>query len=267
LMYRIYVSKWKHKFLLSGFIGGLFILFRPFAAVIGLAFLLSGKKRWVIGNILGIIGGSLVFVLPKPSLWQDYFEAMNMYASQFTGKAYYVTTAIEYPRPELIEGLNNLSESQQFNISRLDILYNYLKKAGMVVSQNMLYILCALVILLLSFCFFKTKKKVHCPTRTFAFAFLLYILAELFVILPRGNYNVIQWLFPLGLIISGLRLFQPLFILIITGILLLHNFPFVFPYQAAIAEGIFIGVIVYYVFFYNSVIEDVDQPLRSQTTG
>lgn len=252
VIYSSYISKWKHGMFLSGFIGGLFILFRPFAAIIALPFLMRGKKKWVLGTMAGFIFGCSLFVLPKPSLWKDYFEAMNMYASQYTGHPHLVSNATEYNKPAIIEGVSNLSETQNFNISGLNILYNYFKKAGIIISQNILYALYGLTILLLSIFFFRIKRKDIAPQTLFLFAFLFYFLAEFFLTVPRGQYNLIQWLFPLSLIALQSRPQQPTFILLITGLLLLHNFPFVFPYQAAMAELIFIGITIYYTFFTRS---------------
>jgi hypothetical protein len=59
-------------------------------------------------------------------------------------------------------------------------------------------------------------------------------------------------MFPLSLILLRIRFNRPESILLITGLLLLHNFPFVFPYQAVLAELLFIAVTVYYIFFISS---------------
>lgn len=252
VMYSSFISNCKYGQLLSGFIGGLSIMFRPFAAIIGVPFLLTKKKKWVLGCIAGFTAGCFLFVLPQPTLWKDYFEAMNMYASQYTGYPHLISNATEYTKPVVIEGMDNLSQAQDFNIRGLDIIYNYFKKAGLIVSQNLLYAFYGLTIMLLSFFFIRKKSKDDTPQSIFLFAFLLYFLAELFVVVPRGQYNIIQWLFPLSLITLKSKPPQPTFILLITGLLLLHNFPFVIPYQAALAELIFIGVIIRNIFFVES---------------
>jgi len=245
VMYALYISKLKHGVLLSGFIGGLFILFRPFTAIITVVFLINGKRNWWLGSIAGFIVGCLLFVLPRPSLWQDYFKAMNMYASQYVGNPPVPSNAIEYPKPDTIEGLNNLSEAKGFNIKGLKVVYNYFEKMGIDVSQKSLYLLYGLIILLLSFLYFRIRRKVGTPQSLFLLAFLCYILAEFFVTVARGNYNLIQWLFPLSLIIVQIKSHRPLFILLVTSLLLLHNFPFVIPYQAAFAELSFLIITIY----------------------
>ena len=122
---------------------------------------------------------------------------------------------------------------------------------------------CALPI---CFLFFRANGKDTPHQSLFLFAFLLYILAEFFVIVPRGNYNLIQWLFPLSLIALQSKPYQPIFVLLIAGLLLLHNFPFVFPNQAAVAELIFIGITIYCIFFstsFNNLQQDTTKTLTA----
>jgi hypothetical protein len=253
VIYRLYTSNNKHSQLLSGFIAGLFILFRPFAGIIGLPFLLNGKKKWVLGCIAGFITGCALFVLPQPSLWKGYFAAMNEYASEYTGQSYGNINAKEYPEPAVIEGTNNLGQVQGFNISGLDTVYDYLKKVGITISQNQSYILFGSVVILLCILFFRNKKRDISAHSLFLFAFLLYILAEFFVTVPRGRYNLVQWIFPLSLILQQEKYDRPSFILLITGLLLLHNFPFVVPYQAVLAELLFLGVTIYYLLYRRDI--------------
>jgi hypothetical protein len=249
LIYRLYTSHWKHSMLLSGFVGGLFILFRPFAAVLGLVFLLKGKKKWILGCMAGFITGCSLFVLPQPSLWKDYFKAMDEYSNEYTDKSRLIPDKSEYEQPITIEGMSNLRQAQEFNISGLDPVYGYLKKIGITVSKNQSYIFYVSIVMLLSFAFFRSQKGNSDPMALFLFAFLLYILAELFVTVPRGRYNLIQWLFPLTLIFLKTRFHQPLFILLIIGLLLLHNFPFIVPDQALMAELVFVSITIYYSLF------------------
>lgn len=73
-MYFIYTSKWNYAEFISGFIGGLFIFFRPFASMIVLGFLLQGKIKWLKGWVTGIGTGLLIFVAPHPAVWKDYLK-------------------------------------------------------------------------------------------------------------------------------------------------------------------------------------------------
>jgi len=238
--------------ILSGFVGGLFIFFRPFAGILGLVFLLKGNKKWIIGCIAGFIIGCSLFVLPNPSLWKDYFKAMSEYGNEYTGSFNTVIYTNEYEKPTTVEGTDNLGQAQEFNLSGLNTIYSHLKKMGIIISKNQSYLLYILLVILLCIVFYRNKGKDMDSKSLFLFAFLLYILAELFVMAPRNPYNLIQWIFPLSLIFLQARYNHPSLILLIAGLLLLHNFPFVFPYQAAFAELLFIGVAIYYSLFVRS---------------
>jgi len=252
VIYRLYTSRRKHSMILSGFVGGLFIFFRPFAGILGLVFLLKGNKKWIIGCIAGFIIGCSLFVLPNPSLWKDYFKAMSEYGNEYTGSFNTVIYTNEYEKPTTVEGTDNLGQAQEFNLSGLNTIYSHLKKMGIIISKNQSYLLYILLVILLCIVFYRNKGKDMDSKSLFLFAFLLYILAELFVMAPRNPYNLIQWIFPLSLIFLQARYNHPSLILLIAGLLLLHNFPFVFPYQAAFAELLFIGVAIYYSLFVRS---------------
>lgn len=247
--YRLYTSPLKYGMLMSGFIAGIFIFFRPFAAVLALVFLLNGKKKWLAGYIMGLIIGCFLFVLPQPTLWKDYFKAMNEYGNEYTGKTHLLSTATEYEKPAIIEGVSNLRKAQELNISGLDTVYSYLKKTGIIITKNQAYFVYVVLAILFFLSFFKIHGKQKTPESLFLFAFVLYILPEFFVMAPRNPYNLIQWIFPLTLILLQIRFNQTSFVLLIFGLLLLHNFPFVVPYQAALAELLFIGITIYYSLF------------------
>jgi hypothetical protein len=74
-------------------------------------------------------------------------------------------------------------------------------------------------------------------------------MAEQFVLAPRAAYNVIQWLFPLMIISMIAKNNQLITIVLATGFLLLHRFPFDFPFQQQTAELIFFGLLMYITFF------------------
>lgn len=264
-MYAVYISRWKHNEFASGFIGGLFILFRPFAGIIGLGFLLHGKMKWVAGCATGFIVGCLLFVLPFLPAWKDYFRAMDEYVSENVEAGHHDFTAIAPSKPAVIEGADNLTASYTFFLDRLDTTYHLLKGVGISISNNQSLLLYGIIMLVTGFFFYRLRKKISSPQNLFLFGFLALILAELFVLAPRGAYNIIQWIFPLSLIWlqaskkqSGSEVLRsapalfpalPVLIILATGLLLLHNFPYKLPRQGQLAELIFIGLSFYWIFF------------------
>jgi hypothetical protein len=252
-MYYCYVSTWKYNHFASGLIHGLFIFYRPVAAIIGLGFIILWKPKWLAGSLTGFLLGCLLFIAPRPSLWQDYFNAMKEYNYEALGKGHKIERAIEPVKPAIIEGMSNLDYAQGFNISGLYTVHDYLQKIGININNKESAIL--FLILLLSLCLFlyRQKEKNAQLDSLFLFGFLIYILTELFMITPRGTYNQIQWLPSLLLIALKIRLNYPGMIILAVALLFFHNFPFVIPYQSAMAELIFIGMTVYVLYFNRSV--------------
>jgi hypothetical protein len=248
IMYRLYISKLKYNQFLSGFTGGLFILFRPFAAIISLPFLLHARKQWIVGCIAGSLAGILLFVLPQPQNWLDYFKAMPEYINldRNTGQ---LRQEAEPVKPAVIEGTTNITEYRMFNIGRLETTYHFFKRFGIPVSVNQSLLLFGIAVAFLSWFFFRLKKKNPEPDILFLFGFLLFLLSELFIPAPRGGYNVILWIFPMSLIYLRSRSDIPLLVILATALLLFHEFPFSFPHQGELAELLFVLITLYIIFF------------------
>jgi hypothetical protein len=252
LMYRSYTSTWKYNEFLSGFIGGFFILFRPFAGIIGLAFLLNGRTRWIKGCITGFVLACALFILPKPALWSDYFKAMKEYVSEYTGHPHTISNPIVNEKPVIIEGATNLDNYQHFDLNRLETVYHYLNRMGIPITSTGSLILYANIILILSVFFYRMRKRVSSPESLFLFGFLLFILTELLFATPRAGYNIIEWIFPLSIICVSRVKSRSTLILLGFGLLLLHYFPFPLPHQGEAAEVIFLGLTAYSIFFAGS---------------
>lgn len=247
LMYRCYTSTWKYSAFVSGFIGGFFILFRPFAAVIGIGFLLHGKWKWVLGCITGLVLASALFILPKASLWPDYYAGMKEYVAEHLGYGHTNPQAAVHDKPVIIEGATNLTEYTYFNVGRLDAVSMYLKQFGISIDGTQSLVLYIIVLVALSVWFFMLRKK-SSPVALFLFAFLLFILGELFSATPRGAYNVIQWLFPLSIICVQARYNTPVLVILATGLLLLHHFPYFIPMSSEMAELLFLALTAAFIF-------------------
>jgi hypothetical protein len=255
LMYRLYISDSRYNEFLSGLAGGLFVFFRPFAGIIALVFLLQGKKKWLAGWVAGLVLGTCWFVLPDISSWKDYFNAMQEYTYESMGQGHGNPGAIDPAKPEVIEGMNTLRLYRNFPAGKISGLYGYLRaELGIWINNKQSLAAYAGIVVLFFLFFLRIKKKVINPEALFLLGFVLYILAELFTIAPRGAYSVIQWIFPLTLILLRVRPGTPLFIAPIGALLLLHLFPFKrFDYQGEIAELILLGVSSFFIFFPRSI--------------
>jgi hypothetical protein len=253
-VFYVYTSKYKYAEFLSGFIGGLFIFFRPFAGIIGLGFLLHGKIKWVKGCLTGVVAGMLIFVAPDPGLWQNYFKAMEEYENTCMGKGHIINDPPKITYPGVIEGMDNLSVFQNFNIDSMPHLYGYFRKLGLNYTPLFSYIFCAFIYLILSIFFFRIRTR-STPERLFLFAFLAYMVASLFFLSWRGSYAIIEWVFPLFLVVQLVRFRLTLMILLVTALLFLHNVPFHFHYQALTGELILLLLVAYFTFSNDSAAE------------
>jgi hypothetical protein len=255
VIYRIYISQVKYHEFISGLIGGLFIFFRPFAGILALGFLLHGKRKWLAGWAAGIILGACLFVLPDISLWKDYLRAMKEYSFESMQQGHGNPYASEPVKPEIVEGMNTLRLYQNYPAGKLSALYGYLRgEFNIRINSKQSLVLYGCLMVVLSLFFLRLKKKAINPEAIFLFGFIAYILAELFTIAPRGAYSVIQWIFPLTIVLLRVRPATPLFIIITGALLLLHLYPYKnFAYQGEIAELILLGATCFFIYFPDQI--------------
>jgi hypothetical protein len=236
LLYFVYNKKWKYGQLISGCIAGLFVFLRPFALILALPFLLKTKFVWLAGWCLGLIFGLLLFVAPGYSIWNDYLRAMKAYEKNNTNGP---TLAMDLPtprQPSVIEGMSNLKRIMLPQNHALLPLRNYGEMLGIMLNQTQSYLVYGIMVCVLSFLFYKQNHRLNDSYPIFLFAFLLYILAELFSVFPRGYYNLVQWIFPIGIVCTRYYHRKSALVLMGVGLLLLHNFPFAFHGQSPIGE-------------------------------
>lgn len=265
LMYWAYHKKWKYNHFVSGFIGGFFILYRPLAAVIGIGFLIQKKYNWILGSVTGFIVGCLLFVIPNPGYWKQYATAMKEYSYFISG---HITSVSDYQRKELparIEGTDNLTEYKNFTSGGMNTLHDYLDRVGINININQSILFYFLLILGLSLFSIKKKKIATSTDSIFLFGFLLYFLSEIFIVAPRAGYSVIQWVFPLFIAWKYILADRVLLFLYLAGILLYHQFPFLFPYQKDLAEFIFMLTIFFIIF--PAVLEKLKSKINIHKTA
>ena len=246
-MFYAYREKSKYAEYISGFIGGLFIFFRPFAVFIGLGFLIHGKMKWVKGSIAGVLTGFILFVAPNPSVWKDYFKAMEEYGNECQNKGHVIRDAPLYLHPATIEGTTNLTVVHDFNLTSMQTISLYMIKAGINYTPFLSYLVCGIIFILSSIPFYYLRKQ-SSPVKLFLFGYLMYMVAELFLLNWRNPYNIIEWIFPLFLIAQQVEKKQTLMLLLFIALLFLHNFPFPFHYQTLLGELILISLVCYIIF-------------------
>jgi hypothetical protein len=242
IIYWLYTAKWKFADYVAGVVAGLCVFFRPTMLIFFAGFLLQRKLRFLAGAISGAIIGGLIFVLPHIDHWKEYSKAMKEYSNAMIGKGSFIDAKKE-AMPAQVEGTTNITQYDYFNGEGLSSVYEYLKKAGININNTHASVLLLLVVLITGYFCWKNWGKNASTDQLFLYGFLLYILAEIFAVAPRGGYNTVQWIFPLFIAWKYISINQVLLIAFITAVLFFHHFPFSFPYQHDLAELIFILLI------------------------
>lgn len=200
LMYRIYRSsaKWSHAG--AGIVCGLFCYLRPIALITALPFLVSKQRRWLMGFAAGLAIGLFIFILPFQNSWQQYLLAMKEYGNEIINNK---DTGPSMPAawmPAQIEHSTNLRLHHNFPTAAIKTFYAWMEQVHLKISYPFsLLTYCVLVIIfLIGF----RKQRLPSADKLFLFAFLLYIMLEMFIIANRSAYNQIQWVFPLFLLLK-----------------------------------------------------------------
>lgn len=242
IIYWLYTAKWKFADYVAGLVAGLCVFFRPTMLIFFTGFLLQRKLRFIAGAISGAIIGGLIFVLPHIDHWKEYSKAMKEYSNAMIGKGTYIDAKQE-AMPAQVEGTTNITQFDYFNGEGLQSLYTYFLKFGIKINNTDATVFLLLIVLISGYIFWRNSRKGVNADQLFLYGFLLYIVAEIFAVAPRGGYNTVQWIFPLFIAWKYISVNQILLIAFITGVLFFHHFPFSFPYQHDLAEMIFILLI------------------------
>lgn len=235
MIYWLYTARWKYAEYVAGLAAGLCVFFRPTMLIFFTGFLVQRKFRFLAGAAAGVIIAALLFVLPHIDHWKEYSKAMKEYSNAMIGNGTYIDAKKE-AMPAQIEGTTNITQFDYFNGEGLQSLYTYFLKFGIRINNTHATILLLLVVLVSGCLFWKNSKRGVSTDKLFLYGFLLYIIAEIFAVVPRGGYNTVQWMFPLFIAWKYISNNQLLLITFITGVLFFHHFPFSFPYQHDLGE-------------------------------
>lgn len=234
---------------LSGFLSGLTIFFRPFAAVLGAGFVLSGKKHWTFGMITGILFGLLIFVAPKPSTWQQYLSAMTTYQHLQMHGGPNVDNPVFHSIPKVVEGKSNYNIATEFQVHSFTGLSKYARRFHFPYTPAISMLVYAFTCLTLTCLFlWRQRRAPFSVNQLFLFGLLLYFLTEYIIISPRSAYNAIQWIFPAFLIMQSRITIPNLVILTTLSLLLLNGAIINHSRIAGIGEPMLLVILCYATF-------------------
>ncbi len=142
------------------------------------------------GNCCGFIAGVCLFVIPSVQQWKEYFSAMKEYSTEVIEDRH--VFAVMKNIPADVEGLAVMQKAHPFSCGGLSTLQFYLSGKGILLQPGVLTIAYMLLAFIGCLLYFKRRPALSGADNDFLFAFLLYMLSELFVVGVRGGYNQIE---------------------------------------------------------------------------
>ena len=235
-------SKYKFKDFAAGFILGISTLLRlPFFLVFVPLLLgrrwkmLAGASTWVLlGLVFCIIFGIMEY-------WDSYFQAMKEWEKFHFNEM--SQNGIPYSDYSVYgEGTNlflfwNVWDVEVFSVQALILQYLNIR-----LNSIQLMSMLAISIIIMNMLLFRKKvfsfPKSISNQSIFIFTFLLMLLCEYFLPAPRMNYNFVQWLFILLMLVSQHSQIKALSLtIIILGCFLTFGFTWLTNNQT-IGEGL-----------------------------
>ncbi len=232
LTWKLLESKKNYINILGGALLAFSIYCRPPLIVLAVPVLWIANRNAIIGTFICTL---FLFIHAYFHFqdWKDYQQAMRIY-TKVESPVNVSAVRPQYPT-SMIEGSSNLKEyNASFICGGIRTFPSYWKPTSPVVVY--LFIGIYVTIVLASFIIFRARIKTFNIEQAILFGFLIYILSEYFIPNNRGGYNPIQWVIAVTLILtSGSRMWVN-WLLIITGICLMLDFPFHFPGFHSIGE-------------------------------
>ncbi len=198
-----YLFKREKIYLSLGVLALLIWLRFPFAIFLIPFIPLFKKPKYIFVFIsygIVLIGGTFLFTNLQD--WKDYFYALTEWSkAQVVQSEFFSDAQSLSSKHAEIGAIKNESE-YLINNSSFQYLFQYHLKIGLFKLDLFALFMLGLVVLV-----YPIRKIVRRGSAELLFllAFLIYILFELCIPAPRYNYNYIQWMFPLLLILASYK--------------------------------------------------------------
>jgi hypothetical protein len=231
---------------LSAIILSSLILMRPPAALFILPFILQSKWGILKNTFLLILTYFVIlFIRNDLWIWQDYFQAMNLWSKELFNQ-HVTKTYLETFQTTSVEGSHILSQSPKLNLledsSVQSFFYRFLHIQLSSFQLLTMMVSCFAII----FLFYFKKIKQADLSDLFLLTFLFYFVAELCIPAIRNSYNAVQWIFPLSLFYLNRKQNVTVNLLLLTAAIFTLGWLKFLPFDLFIAELLFaIASIVY----------------------
>jgi len=248
-LFMIILSYWlvkkKDNYILSGFILGLTVSFRPPVILMGIPFLIKKKWKFIISGITGMLISfvSSLFIAPFP-FWKSYFNSM-----EFHEKFHLLIIRPTYSFFNKIDvdGIKNAIFSANLPIEDSSIqdmfrIIFHLKVKAIILELSLIICISVLIFLL-----WKRIVKTKSNDILFYIGIVFVIISSFFLPAARLSYMNIYWLFPLSLIIlitnDIKKTLKPELVFVIVG-LFLNTMFYTFPKGVILSDYLMLFYIV-----------------------
>ena len=194
-----WLFKKKENHILSGFVLGLTVSFRPTVILMGIPFLIQRKWRFIFSGLAGIMLSlvSSLFIAPF-SIWGNYFKSM-----EFHEKFHLLLIRPTYGffNKNVVDGIKNSIFSANLAIEDSSIqdllrIFLHLKVKAIVLELSLIIVLLVIIAFL-----WKRIVRIKDSLSLFYIGILFVIISSFFLPAARLSYINIYWLLPLSLIV------------------------------------------------------------------
>jgi Glycosyltransferase family 87 len=230
-IYTLYSKNTKTAVFFAGVMLAFAIWTRMLFIVCAIPFLLQKNKPFLSGLIAGLTVFAIAS-LPFYHQWQDYFAAMSGYTNgNITFVTHTAAAGNQYPSGASLP----VNFKNDFVTGCINYTGEYMKRLHILIPHSAILAFYGFIMTL----FIVRNKKliaIYSASQLFCFAFLLYICSEYFTGAGRNAYNLVEWLFPIMLVLPYCKPGSILFFRIVAGLCLLNAFPLYFPYCFELGE-------------------------------
>jgi hypothetical protein len=199
----IYNMSFKHKDLIAGIFIGFTVALRFPYILMGVPFLIFKKWKVIAGMAIGLlIGVALPMIFTKPSIWVNYFTAMQIQGAIHAGELKIVE--FDYIR-RTIEGMNNMYVYILIPTVDFSIQVLFMRFFGIFLTTNILLISLIVILSIIVFLLYKYYIKKIDSGLIFLLGMVLVYVCELFIPAVRWSYYDIIFVNILLLIVLNMN--------------------------------------------------------------
>lgn len=250
LIAAMFISLARKKEFLFGVLAVTMVLLKPPALLIFVPLAFRGTRRiWAGGIAMVLVTAGIFAVMPHGMRsWQEYFNAMKEWSSLMGAGGPSVVYPGLFAYPATIEGSNILTIGHSVGFEDGSV-FVILKALGILLPKWTAYATVMVFFSLSGSLLWKHFNKLS-SSDLLLLGFCGWLIFMLMLPVPRFNYQFVLWTAPLcyALLNYRDRPFGWSTLMAFAAILILGGWS-VLPVNVLLAEGVFLGLLLYYVHF------------------